>query len=143
MLDLHIWLVFKMNSKQKLFICLMIRSTEGEFKGVGKRGGGNVQLARILQYLECPQYLRKSFFPQHKDFSMLVSQCWCYVFVLHQIDKHLKRLPYCLVAKLFPDVHIHYIDWMIWTNCKLFEDIDSTKVWKERFRCTKIFLFTV
>ena len=24
-------------------------------------------MARILQYLECPQYLRKSFFPQHKD----------------------------------------------------------------------------
>ncbi|PNF14519.1 putative methyltransferase C9orf114 [Cryptotermes secundus] len=26
-----------------------------------------IQLARILQYLECPQYLRKSFFPIHKD----------------------------------------------------------------------------
>ncbi|XP_055531300.1 putative methyltransferase C9orf114 [Wyeomyia smithii] len=26
-----------------------------------------VQLARILQYLECPQYLRKSFFPMHND----------------------------------------------------------------------------
>ncbi|CAG9772423.1 unnamed protein product [Ceutorhynchus assimilis] len=26
-----------------------------------------VQLGRILQYLECPQYLRKSFFPIHKD----------------------------------------------------------------------------
>lgn len=26
-----------------------------------------VQLARILQYLECPQYLRKHFFPIHKD----------------------------------------------------------------------------
>lgn len=26
-----------------------------------------VQLARILQYLECPQYLRKYFFPTHKD----------------------------------------------------------------------------
>ncbi|XP_069676517.1 putative methyltransferase C9orf114 isoform X2 [Periplaneta americana] len=26
-----------------------------------------VQLARILQYLECPQYLRKYFFPLHKD----------------------------------------------------------------------------
>jgi len=24
-------------------------------------------MARILQYLECPQYLRKTFFPQHKD----------------------------------------------------------------------------
>ncbi|XP_052764247.1 putative methyltransferase C9orf114 [Mya arenaria] len=43
------------------------KTTEGEFKGVGKHGQGNVQLARILQYLECPQYLRKSFFPQHKD----------------------------------------------------------------------------
>lgn len=26
-----------------------------------------IQLARILQYLECPQYLRKSFFPIHHD----------------------------------------------------------------------------
>lgn len=26
-----------------------------------------IQLARILQYLECPQYLRKYFFPIHKD----------------------------------------------------------------------------
>lgn len=25
------------------------------------------QLARILQYLECPQYLRKEFFPKHRD----------------------------------------------------------------------------
>nr|XP_033817562.1 putative methyltransferase C9orf114 homolog [Geotrypetes seraphini] len=43
------------------------QSTEGEFKGVGKKGEGCVQLARILQYLECPQYLRKSFFPKHQD----------------------------------------------------------------------------
>ena len=26
-----------------------------------------IQLARILQYLECPQYLRKYFFPIHRD----------------------------------------------------------------------------
>lgn len=26
-----------------------------------------LQFGRILQYLECPQYLRKSFFPMHKD----------------------------------------------------------------------------
>uniref|UniRef100_H2YY31 28S rRNA (uridine-N(3))-methyltransferase n=1 Tax=Ciona savignyi TaxID=51511 RepID=H2YY31_CIOSA len=42
-------------------------STKGDFSGVGKHGNCNVQLARILQYLECPQYLRKSFFPKHKD----------------------------------------------------------------------------
>ena len=28
---------------------------------------GCLQLARILQYLECPQYLRKNFFPIHRD----------------------------------------------------------------------------
>ncbi|XP_048876472.1 putative methyltransferase C9orf114 homolog [Brienomyrus brachyistius] len=43
------------------------KSVEGEFKGVGKKGNACVQLARILQYLECPQYLRKSFFPKHQD----------------------------------------------------------------------------
>uniref|UniRef100_A0A4W3HEF8 28S rRNA (uridine-N(3))-methyltransferase n=1 Tax=Callorhinchus milii TaxID=7868 RepID=A0A4W3HEF8_CALMI len=44
-----------------------VKSVEGEFRGVGKKGHGSVQLARILQYLECPQYLRKSFFPKHHD----------------------------------------------------------------------------
>uniref|UniRef100_UPI00398E7458 putative methyltransferase C9orf114 homolog isoform X1 n=2 Tax=Pristiophorus japonicus TaxID=55135 RepID=UPI00398E7458 len=43
------------------------KSVEGEFRGIGKKGQASVQLARILQYLECPQYLRKSFFPKHKD----------------------------------------------------------------------------
>jgi len=28
---------------------------------------GCIQMARILQYLECPQYLRRSFFPIHSD----------------------------------------------------------------------------
>ncbi|XP_077161256.1 28S rRNA (uridine-N(3))-methyltransferase isoform X2 [Paroedura picta] len=43
------------------------KTIEGEFEGVKKRGQACVQLARILQYLECPQYLRKSFFPKHQD----------------------------------------------------------------------------
>ncbi|XP_073680612.1 putative methyltransferase C9orf114 homolog [Garra rufa] len=43
------------------------KSVEGEFKGVGKKGQACIQLARILQYIECPQYLRKSFFPKHRD----------------------------------------------------------------------------
>ena len=30
-------------------------TVEGEFRGVGKKGQACVQLARILQYLECPQ----------------------------------------------------------------------------------------
>lgn len=47
--------------------------TESERKKVrkddalGERRIGCLQLARILQYLECPQYLRKYFFPIHKD----------------------------------------------------------------------------
>ncbi|OAD61854.1 hypothetical protein WN48_05326 [Eufriesea mexicana] len=47
--------------------------TEGEKKKVrcdevlGERRVACLQLARILQYLECPQYLRKYFFPIHKD----------------------------------------------------------------------------
>ncbi|KAM9735218.1 putative methyltransferase C9orf114 homolog [Menidia menidia] len=44
-----------------------VKSVEGEFKGVGKKGQACIQLARILQYVECPQYLRKWFFPMHKD----------------------------------------------------------------------------
>ncbi|XP_060106500.1 putative methyltransferase C9orf114 homolog isoform X2 [Heteronotia binoei] len=43
------------------------KTTEGEFEGIKKTGQACVQLARILQYLECPQYLRKSFFPKHQD----------------------------------------------------------------------------
>ncbi|XP_071568004.1 putative methyltransferase C9orf114 homolog [Temnothorax nylanderi] len=34
---------------------------------LGEARLGCLQLARILQYLECPQYLRKYFFPLHKD----------------------------------------------------------------------------
>lgn len=44
-----------------------VKSVEGEFRGVGKKGHACIQLARILQYLECPQYLRKWFFPKHQD----------------------------------------------------------------------------
>uniref|UniRef100_A0A3B4ZH24 28S rRNA (uridine-N(3))-methyltransferase n=1 Tax=Stegastes partitus TaxID=144197 RepID=A0A3B4ZH24_9TELE len=44
-----------------------VKSVEGDFKGVGKKGQACIQLARILQYLECPQYLRKWFFPKHPD----------------------------------------------------------------------------
>ncbi|XP_056587954.1 putative methyltransferase C9orf114 homolog [Triplophysa dalaica] len=46
------------------------RNIEGEFRGVGKKGQACVQLARILQFLECPQYLRKSFFPKHHDLQL-------------------------------------------------------------------------
>lgn len=47
--------------------------TEDEKKKVkrdnifGEARIGCLQLARILQYMECPQYLRKYFFPIHKD----------------------------------------------------------------------------
>ncbi|XP_050449584.1 putative methyltransferase C9orf114 homolog isoform X1 [Cataglyphis hispanica] len=47
--------------------------TESEKKKIrkddalGEGRPGCLQLARILQYLECPQYLRKYFFPIHKD----------------------------------------------------------------------------
>lgn len=39
----------------------VIRSEEGSSRRCC------VMLARILQYLECPQYLRKHIFPIHKD----------------------------------------------------------------------------
>lgn len=32
-----------------------------------KKNHGCIQLIKILQYLECPQYLRKYYFPIHKD----------------------------------------------------------------------------
>ncbi|PVD28812.1 hypothetical protein C0Q70_11407 [Pomacea canaliculata] len=40
-----------------------------ETNTLNRRCGKNgcLQMARILQYLECPQYLRKIFFPQHRD----------------------------------------------------------------------------
>lgn len=43
------------------------KNTEGDYIGLGRKSNCNLQLARILQYLECPQYLRKAFFPQHPD----------------------------------------------------------------------------
>ncbi|KAJ7307972.1 hypothetical protein JRQ81_008470 [Phrynocephalus forsythii] len=43
------------------------KTVEGEFDGLKTKGQACIQLARILQYLECPQYLRKSFFPKHQD----------------------------------------------------------------------------
>ncbi|XP_066934305.1 putative methyltransferase C9orf114 [Clytia hemisphaerica] len=43
------------------------KSNDGLFKGVTKASDANVVFARILQYLECPQYLRKYFFPVHQD----------------------------------------------------------------------------
>jgi len=43
------------------------KDTSGEFSGVKKKGNPNQTLGRILQYLECPQYLRKDLFPVHKD----------------------------------------------------------------------------
>lgn len=41
--------------------------TFGKFKGATKATDPNIVFANILQYLECPQYLRKDFFPFHKD----------------------------------------------------------------------------
>lgn len=35
--------------------------------GLNRKSDPNILLARILQYLECPQYLRKNFFPKHSD----------------------------------------------------------------------------
>lgn len=45
------------------------RSYEQDAEGsaTGTVRSSSLQLARILQYLECPQYLRKYFFPLHKD----------------------------------------------------------------------------
>ncbi|XP_064650368.1 putative methyltransferase C9orf114 [Lineus longissimus] len=45
----------------------LAKGTDGNIEVTDRRGQCNIQLARILQYLECPQYLRKSFFPQHTD----------------------------------------------------------------------------
>ena len=40
---------------------------EGEWRGAHRTTDPSVFLARILQYLECPQYLRKLLFPVHAD----------------------------------------------------------------------------
>lgn len=70
--------------------------TEGEKKKVrtdevfGEKRIACLQLARILQYLECPQYLRKYFFPIHKDLQ--------YAGVLNPLDAphHLRQQDVCL-----------------------------------------------
>lgn len=66
--------------------------TESERKKIRKDDAlgearlGCLQLARILQYLECPQYLRKYFFPIHKDLQ--------YAGVLNPLDAphHLRQM---------------------------------------------------
>ncbi|XP_028394946.1 putative methyltransferase C9orf114 homolog [Dendronephthya gigantea] len=47
--------------------CQSTASVDTTFRGAGKKSDPNILLGRILQYLECPQYLRKSFFPRHPD----------------------------------------------------------------------------
>eukprot|EP00123_Amoebidium_parasiticum_P021759 comp7325_c0_seq1/m.3022 comp7325_c0_seq1/g.3022 ORF comp7325_c0_seq1/g.3022 comp7325_c0_seq1/m.3022 type:complete len:368 (-) comp7325_c0_seq1:234-1337(-) len=43
---------------------------EGSFDGAKRPSDPNVFLARLLQYLETPQYLRKAFFPMHPDLKL-------------------------------------------------------------------------
>lgn len=70
--------------------------TESEKKKIRRDerfGEGRVaclQLARILQYLECPQYLRKHFFPLHQDLQ--------YAGVLNPLDAphHLRQQDFAL-----------------------------------------------
>jgi len=45
----------------------MESSTSGVYEGSSKPSDPNIFLARILQYLETPSYLRKLLFPVHKD----------------------------------------------------------------------------
>lgn len=51
--------IFNESTKKKI--------TDDVFKGVTKASDENIVFCRILQYLECPQYLRKYFFPFHPD----------------------------------------------------------------------------
>ncbi|KAH0554515.1 putative methyltransferase C9orf114 [Cotesia glomerata] len=62
--------------------------TEGNSTDVAYRRAC-LQLARILQYLECPQYLRKYFFPLHKDLQ--------FAGLLNPLDAphHLRQNDYC------------------------------------------------
>jgi predicted SPOUT superfamily RNA methylase MTH1 len=43
------------------------QSIEGEFRGANRHSDPDIFLARLLQYLETPQYLRKQLFPVHND----------------------------------------------------------------------------
>lgn len=43
------------------------KTMNGEFKGASRGSDPNIFLARVLQYLETPQYLRKALFPVHTD----------------------------------------------------------------------------
>ncbi|OUM67566.1 hypothetical protein PIROE2DRAFT_39937 [Piromyces sp. E2] len=45
----------------------MENTTSGVYEGSSKPSDPNIFLARILQYLETPSYLRKLLFPVHKD----------------------------------------------------------------------------
>ena len=52
-----------------------VKDSKSGFKGSTKATDPNILLARILQYLECPQYLRKHFFPKHPDLNYAGKHC--------------------------------------------------------------------
>lgn len=63
-----------------------------------------IQFARILQYLECPQYLRKNFFPIHKDLQ--------YAGILNPLDAphHLRQSNDFIFRYVMNDINAnHYI----------------------------------
>ncbi|EOD16268.1 hypothetical protein EMIHUDRAFT_310898 [Emiliania huxleyi CCMP1516] len=46
---------------------IVVFSSDGASPAAPQRTDGSVFMARLLQYLECPQYLRKAIFPMHPD----------------------------------------------------------------------------
>lgn len=91
---------------------------------------GCLQLARILQYLECPQYLRKYFFPLHKDLQ--------YAGVLNPLDAphHLRQQDESLFREgVVTNKPIKYNKGSQ-VNCGLVNDVHVDKVLNSGLRVT-------
>ncbi len=48
---------------------------DGNYALMGKHSHGVLKLASILQYMECPPYIRKFFFPFKKEFELANEMC--------------------------------------------------------------------
>ncbi|KAG1712133.1 putative methyltransferase C9orf114 [Nymphon striatum] len=115
-----------------------------EYIAVGKRGRANVQMGRILQYLECPQYLRKQLFSIQNDlqYAGLLNPLDCFHH-LRQDEKSLYREGIVLQKPVqegrgsyvgVGTKHEVQIDKLLQTGTRVTVEIDEESMSKKRWK---------